>query len=218
MNTRTTLLMLAAIAGMAANAANYYVGAGETRTVSVGGGLSGDNISHRVYVEDGGTVKLSNPPGSGEATLYNYIICSNGTVTVDATACAGANAVRLAHGVRALGELKIVGVSEIRFGRQCARGESNLSVFDCPKVTFYEADGTTPISNGKVVFDAPATLVQLPQNNRETSYEIASGIEIALAGNCVFGDRDVYELGDFDAIILEPGAFCTGAMLTRLSR
>lgn len=216
MRMKIILSIAVIVGGMAVNAANFYVKSGETRTVSVAGGLSGDNISHRVYVEDGGIVKLTNPPTTGEATLYNFIICSNGTVTVDVTDCAG-RAVRLAHGVRALGELKIVGANEISFGRSYPRGTTGLSVFDCPKVTFYEANeadggGTGLNCSGKVKFDAPVTLVSLPCNDG-TTYEISSGIEVALCGSRVFGDLDIYELGDFDTIILDSEAFRPGSLL-----
>ena len=192
-------------------ASNYYVGTGETRTVNVSGGLSGDNISHRIYIADGGTLKMTNPPSSGAATLYQYVISSNGVCTIDVSDCAGHD-IRFAHGIRAKGELRIVGANTVHLGRTRNAGEAHLSIYDIPRVTFVEADGVTEYASGRVIVDQTSTLVTMP-TTAGTEWSIADGVEVGLAGEPLFGLSDDYTLGNYDVILMNPAAFKTGATL-----
>ncbi len=209
---RLSLMVLSVLAlPCALVASDYYVASGETRTVSVRDGLAGENISHRIYISDGGTLKMTNPPSSGAAALYQYVIASNGVCTIDVTECAG-HAIRFAHGIRAWGELRVVGTNEVHLGRTRPQGDTHLSIYDIPRVTFVEADGVTEYASGRVVVDQMSTLIAMP-TNAGTEWSIADGIEVGLAGEPLFGLSDDYTLGDYDVLLMNPSAFKTGATL-----
>ena len=206
MRMKGILTVVAALTGAAACAANISVADGGSIEIDLQG--AANTASDKIVFQGAGTLRLTNPPASGECIFRPAIVAeaSDKTVTVSSDACAG-KTLRFPSCLIVKGTFAATGFGDVRYG---ALG-TTVDVINEQKtvITPFQPFDVAAIAEGTTVtIDGLAQVPKLPTSG----CHVEPSAIVALTGKNALGALDEYEIG-FNAVLVATDAFKSGSTI-----